>query len=769
MKKIVCLIACLMLCLCASGAMADTEGDFEYSVSDGEATVTGYTGDAAELVVPETLGGYPVTSIGKHAFEDCGSLVSIDLPEGLKSIGDGAFYDCSSLTSIDLPEGLTSIGMRAFCGCSSIETVDLPDGVTSIKDGTFLLCSSLVSIDLPDGVTTVEDFAFRDCSSLASIDLPDSVTSIGGYAFEWCNSLVSIDLPEGLTSIGDYVFRSCGSLASIDIPDRLTSIGEGAFSYCVSLELIDLPDSLVSIGERTFEVCENLKWIDLPDELKRIEYYAFSECRALASIQLPEGLLSIGEGAFRNCGLNMIHLPEGLETIGKNAFEVDHMQSLTIPSSVTSIPYPIADDCRGLTSVVLPKELTEIAKDAFPDSVLKVYCYKNSAADVWAQETGRFVIYLDSYDIAKDIQLITPESDGWLGYEERVFEVGRPIVWNKDYYVAPQALGQTYTLRCESSDSSIAQVDGEWLTFLENGNVTLTVTVEEFPELSSSFEVESYYPVESFTFPTAVFVREKEHPIIPVENIMPKNANPYFVLRSSAWSMPWQGEYNAVRMVRSPAQSSTGVVRVRVQSASPSNNFSPAWDTEPYAQSNLVIYDTVNAIAAAAPSRNLETGEIYQPDITVTVDNLPFVNEPAAYTLKSSKTSVVRPTDDGRLEAVAPGTATITATTFDGSKTAKFNVTVVKATTLRIPAGTKRIEDEAFIGVAAATVIIPDGCESIGARAFADCENLIRAEIPESVTEIADDAFGGCPAGFVIAAPEGSYAAEYAATHGYAE
>ena len=55
----------------------------------------------------------------------------------------------------------------------------------------------------------------------------------------------------------------------------------------------------------------------------------------------------------------------------------------------------------------------------------------------------------------------------------------------------------------------------------------------------------------------------------------------------------------------------------------------------------------------------------------------------------------------------------------------------------------KEIEDEAFMGLAVEGIIIPDGCTTIGSKAFADCPNLIYIKIPASVTSIADDAFEG--------------------------
>lgn len=50
-------------------------GDYIYTVADGRATVTGYTGSAAELSVPSRLDGYPVTAIDHLAFKDCVGLI----------------------------------------------------------------------------------------------------------------------------------------------------------------------------------------------------------------------------------------------------------------------------------------------------------------------------------------------------------------------------------------------------------------------------------------------------------------------------------------------------------------------------------------------------------------------------------------------------------------------------------------------------------------------------------------------------------------------
>lgn len=78
-------------------------------------TITGCSEHASgRLVIPATIEGQPVTSIGKSAFYNCASLTSIMIPDSVTSIGERALWDLGSLTSISIPDGITSIGRDAF-------------------------------------------------------------------------------------------------------------------------------------------------------------------------------------------------------------------------------------------------------------------------------------------------------------------------------------------------------------------------------------------------------------------------------------------------------------------------------------------------------------------------------------------------------------------------------------------------------------------------------------------------------------------------------
>ena len=426
-------MALVLMVLLPNQVSAATEGVYTYSVSGGKVTITDCnTAVSGDLVIPSTLGGYPVTEISDRAFYGCSNLTSVTIPEGVTSIGTRTFDNCSSLTSITIPDSVTSIGSYAFEDCSSLESLTIPDSVTSIGDSAFSHCSSLPSVTIPDsvtsigydafyncssltsvtileGVTSIGYDAFRNCSSLTSITIPDSVTSIGSGAFYNCRSLTAVTIGDSVTSIDSHAFYNCSSLESVTIPEGITSIGVYAFSYCSSLTSVTIPDSVTSIGDLAFNYCSSLKEVHISDVsawckinfadtysnplsyaenlyvhgapvtevvieegVTKIPVRAFYGCSSLTSVTIPEGVTSIGDSAFRNCsGLESVTIPEGVTSIGDSAFShCSSLTSVTIPDSVTSIGNSAFCVCSSLTSITIPDSVTSIGVGAFQ------YCSK---------------------------------------------------------------------------------------------------------------------------------------------------------------------------------------------------------------------------------------------------------------------------------------------------------------------------------------------------------------------------------------------------------
>ena len=71
---------------------------------------------------------------------------------------------------------------------------------------------------------------------------------------------------------------------------------------------------------------------------------------------------------------------------------------------------------------------------------------------------------------------------------------------------------------------------------------------------------------------------------------------------------------------------------------------------------------------------------------------------------------------------------------------------------LVLPTDLKVISEEAFAGVAAEKILVPEGVEVIESRAFADCPNLFELELPSGIAAFAPDALEGSSA-FVYGAP----------------
>ena len=140
---------------------------------------------------------------------------SFIISDGVKSIGKCAFVDCYSLVSISIPNSVTNIGDGAFDGCSSLNNLVIPNSVTSIGDGAFWGCSSLRSLVIPNSVTSIDACAFSGCKSLSNITIPDSLTSIGAWAFNDCSSLCDLVIPNSVNDIEDSAFEGC------NFPDNL--------------------------------------------------------------------------------------------------------------------------------------------------------------------------------------------------------------------------------------------------------------------------------------------------------------------------------------------------------------------------------------------------------------------------------------------------------------------------------------------------------------------------------------------------------------------
>jgi hypothetical protein len=198
-----------------------------YDVKNGEAVVTyraentaSYTG---QVVIPETVtyGGksYPVTAIGKGAFDYCSLLTEVTLPNSIDSISSFAFQRCPSLKSIVIPNSVTTIGNCAFWR-SGVERAVIGNGVEVLGDYCFQYCYGLKELVLGSSVKMLNIKAFFDCPALKSVTClaPEPPGMYAYYSFcdeAYANATLNVpgaSLPAYKTDPNWGKFRSFNNL-----------------------------------------------------------------------------------------------------------------------------------------------------------------------------------------------------------------------------------------------------------------------------------------------------------------------------------------------------------------------------------------------------------------------------------------------------------------------------------------------------------------------------------------------------------------------------
>lgn len=226
-----------------------------------------------------------------------------------------------------------SIAAKALTSNAKITSFTVGKNVKTIGSKAFSKCSALTSVTIPEGVTSIGDYAFQSCKQLQTVTLPESLTVITPYMFAWCKALTSVTVGQNLTAIGEYAFDNCAMLTTLNyagneaagskviIPDQVQQIGDYAFSDCLAIKDLEIGDGTQLIGKYAFSGCKALEQLKIGENVQTIMEYAFAKCEELTAVTIPDSVQVIGEGVFYVCTkLSEVSLGSGLQSIGPYVF-----------------------------------------------------------------------------------------------------------------------------------------------------------------------------------------------------------------------------------------------------------------------------------------------------------------------------------------------------------------------------------------------------------------------------------------------------------------
>ncbi|HEV2331420.1 MAG TPA: leucine-rich repeat domain-containing protein, partial [Verrucomicrobiae bacterium] len=219
---------------------------FAFTINNGGVTVTGYNGSSSSVIIPGTLGGYPVTSIGDFAFSGNSGMTGVSIPNSVTNIGAFAF-EASGLTSVTIPASVIGIGQEAFVSCGNLTNISV-----SARNSAFCSINGVLfdnaqvtliaypaglpadNYIIPAGVTTISDYAFYYGLGVGNVTIPKSVSSIGDDAFANCFTLSGVYFGGNAPGVGSFAFYETGFGRGVTVNYRPGTAGWPAFDAALS-------------------------------------------------------------------------------------------------------------------------------------------------------------------------------------------------------------------------------------------------------------------------------------------------------------------------------------------------------------------------------------------------------------------------------------------------------------------------------------------------------------------------------------------------------
>ena len=320
---------------------------------------------------------------------------------------------------------VTEIGSRAFNN-TEITELYIPDSVTKLGDNSFSTdflndFNFLTKVSLPSELQSASS-PFYGQKNLKEVVFRGNWKTIPSSLFSG-TGIEKLVIPEGVTEIGAGAF-SGSSLKEVVLPRTLTKIGDSAFSG-TQLTRLTLPEGITEIGSSAFSG-SSLKEVVLPRTLTKIGDYAFGRTQ-LKDITLPTSVTSIGREAFGAIdSLSSVVIPKNLSNAYGAFWGSQHLKTIHFEEGITKIADGLFQGS-GISSINIPETVTEIGSSAFsgtqltnmsvPSSVREIgsYAFNSTPLEVINLSYGLQIIGSGAFRNTKLETIEIPEGVTYLG------------------------------------------------------------------------------------------------------------------------------------------------------------------------------------------------------------------------------------------------------------------------------------------------------------------------------------------------------------------
>ncbi len=161
-----------------------------------------------------------------------------------------------------------------------------------------------------------------------------------------------------------------GSFSYTDLGNNTCAIS----GYIGSDTEVVIPESIdgltvCAIADEAFYGQSALTSITIPESVTDIGYWAFEECTSLQTVNIPSKVTTLKNGLFSGCSsLSQVTLHNKITEIDSAVFQkCSSLTSISLPDSVASIGYKAFMNCSSLQNITLPAGITKIEKSTFAE------------------------------------------------------------------------------------------------------------------------------------------------------------------------------------------------------------------------------------------------------------------------------------------------------------------------------------------------------------------------------------------------------------------